>query len=88
MCQVRAVVSRDIGTETNPRFSHLYVFGAIRASRGSSVILYIGRQNRFNPNITNRGMTFDIYGAVIRIEILVASRDVSAPTFMFYFYYI
>jgi hypothetical protein len=58
-------------SKTNPRykFGHLYVCGAIRASQGSSVIPLIGRQNRFNPNITDRSMTFDIYDAVIRIGI-------------------
>lgn len=63
-------------TKTNPRykFGYLYVCRAIRTSRGSSVIPLIGRQNRFNPNITNRSMTFDIYDAVIRIEIF-QSRD-------------
>lgn len=66
-----AASSRDTLTKTNPwfNFRHLYVCGAIRASRGSSVIPLIGKQNRFNPNITNRSMTFDIYGTVIRTEI-------------------
>lgn len=73
-------------TKTNPRFnfSHLYVCGAIGTSRGSSVIPLIARQNRFNPNITNRSMTFDIYDAVIRIGIF-SSRDGSDGALCFIF---